>query len=106
MSIMPINESIKEIHDYIRTCRASARAEVQITEHTNNSTNRKGVNKNNKSTGVRNVCWVERENLYVVQMMKKGERFRQSFPANQFKEACEFAKNKRRELFGTYAGNG
>jgi hypothetical protein len=26
------------------------------------------------------------------------------FPANQFKEACEFAEKKRQELFGEYAG--
>jgi len=29
MSIMPINESINEIHEYMRTCHALACAEVQ-----------------------------------------------------------------------------
>ena len=75
-----------------------------ITEHTNNSTHRKGANRNN-NTGVRNVSYIERDNVYWVQFMKKGERFRWEFPGNQFKEACEFAEEKRKELFGEFAGN-
>ena len=79
---------------------------LYITEHTNNSTNRKGANKNNKTTGIRNVTYIEKENAYWVQFMRKGERFRWVFPVNQFDEACDFAEKKRKELFGEYAGKG
>lgn len=61
---------------------------------------RSRANKNNKSTGVRNVCYIEDENSYWVQIMKHGERFKWVFPADQFDEACEFVINKRIELFG------
>jgi len=38
--------------------------------------------------------------------MRKGERFRWIFPGSQFKEACDLAEKKRKELFGKFAGNG
>ena len=76
-----------------------------ITEQTNNSTNRSGANKNN-NTGVRNVSYMKKDNVYWVQIMKKGERFRWIFPVDQFQEACKFAKKKRKELFGEFAGKG
>lgn len=76
---------------------------LRRTESGKNSANRKGANiKNN--TGVRNVCYIERDNEYWVQMMKKGERFRWIFPVDQFEEACDFAIKKREELFGEFAG--
>jgi hypothetical protein len=80
------------------------RNNLRITESTNNSTHRKGANKNNKTTGVRNVCYIERDNKYVVQMMKEGERFKWDFPSDQFEEACEFAIKKREELYGEFSG--
>lgn len=76
-----------------------------VTEYTNNSTNRKGANKNNK-TGYRNVNYMKKDNVYWVQFMKKGKRYRWIYSADQFKEACEFAEKKRKELFGKFAGNG
>lgn len=60
---------------------------------------RSRANKNSK-TGVRNVSYIEDENSYWVQIMKHGERFKWIFPADQFDIACEFAINKRIELFG------
>jgi len=77
---------------------------LRITESTKNSSHRKGANKNNKSTGVRNVCYVERDNKYIVQMMKEGERYSWDFPVDQFEEACAFAIAKREEIFGEFAG--
>jgi len=76
---------------------------LRITNKGKNDQHRSGANKNN-NTGVRNVSYIERDNVYWVQMMKKGERFKWSFPANQFDEACKFAEKKRKELFGKYAG--
>ena len=89
-----------EDYDSLNNCKYNLR----LTTMGLNDQHRSGANKNNKSTGVRNVCWVERENIYVVQMMKKGERYRWVFPSDQFEKTCEFAKKKREELFGEYAG--
>lgn len=77
---------------------------LYIVDKNNNSSNRKGANKNN-NTGVRNVSYIERDNVYWVQFMRKGKRFRWVFPSDQFKEACEFAEIKRKEIFGDFAGN-
>ena len=81
---------------------------LRIVEPSNNSANRKGANSNNK-TGVRNVHLINRyggKQIYMVQIMRKGERFSWEFELNQFDEACKFAEEKRKELFGKYAGNG
>lgn len=74
-----------------------------ITEHTNNSTNRKGANKNS-GTGVRNVNYGSDRKEYWVQFCKEGVRYKWIFPLNQFKEACQFAEIKRKEIFGEFAG--
>lgn len=80
------------------------KSQLRVTEYANNSSNRKGANSNNKTTGVRNVCYIKDENIYRVQIMKKGQRYMWEFSSNQFEEACEFAKKKREELFGEFAG--
>lgn len=72
---------------------------LEVTTYSRNLQIRGGANKNN-NTGVRNVSYIKSDNAYYVQMMKNGERFFKRFPANQFKEACEYAKQKRIELFG------
>lgn len=82
------------------------KSQLRIAESADNSSNRKGANKNNKTTGVRNVTYIKQDNVYWVQFMKQGERFRWIFPADQFDKACEFAKEKRKELYGEFAGNG
>jgi hypothetical protein len=89
-------------YDSLNNCKYNLRT----TSVGLNDSHRSGANKNNKSTGIRNVTYVERDNIYVVQIMRKGERFRWVFPTDQFEEACEFAKNKRQELFGEFAGEG
>lgn len=81
------------------------KSNLRVTTHANNSSNRKGANKNS-NTGVRNVSYIKSANCYYVQMMKNGKRFCWAFPADQFKEACKFAGTKRKELFGEYAGKG
>ena len=88
-------------HDSLNNMKSNLR----VVEAGNNSANRKGANSNSK-TGVRNVNWIEKENRYLVQIMKDGERYKWDFPANQFEEACKFAEKKRKEIFGEYAGNG
>lgn len=77
---------------------------LRVTKATNNSTNRKGANKNS-GTGVRNVNYGgNNKSEYWVQFCKEGERYKWVFPLDHFKEACEFAEKKRQELYGKYSG--
>ena len=78
---------------------------LRSTAYNNNSSNRKGANKNSK-TSVRNVCYNGEKTEYWEQFMRKGERFKWIFPLDQFEEACKFAKIKRKEIFGEFAGEG
>jgi hypothetical protein len=76
---------------------------LYVTQHTNNSTNRKGANKNS-GTGVRNVNYGSDKSEYWVQFCKEGVRYKWIFPLDQFEEACKFAKKKRKEIYGEFAG--
>lgn len=77
---------------------------LRVSEKANNSSNRKGANKNS-GTGYRNVNFGGRNHSeYWVQFCKDGKRFKWIFPLNQFKEACTFADKKRIEIFGEFAG--
>jgi len=78
---------------------------LRVVEAGNNSANRKGANKNN-GTGVRNIFWSKRENCYYVSIMKNGIPHKKKFEVDEFEKAKEFAKEKRKELFGEYAGKG
>ena len=75
------------------------KSKLLISNDTLNLKNRKGANKNS-GTGVRNVHWIEKHNEYWIQIMKDYVRYKWVFPADKFKEACEFARQKRIELFG------
>ena len=102
--VMDVTDPEIEVdHEYHDTLD-NRKYNLRKTESGKNSANRKGANINN-NTGVRNVCYIEDEDSYWVQMMKEGERFRWVFPADQFDEACLFAIKKREELFGEFAGN-
>jgi len=79
------------------------KSNLRVIEAHKNASNRKGANKNS-STGVRNVNYSESGNCYLVQFMKKGERFCWYFSKDKFEEACKFAEDKRKELFGRYGG--
>jgi hypothetical protein len=78
---------------------------LRVTSNSKNNQHRKGVNSNSKS-GVRNVNYIKQSNEYWVQLMKNGERYKWVFSVNEFDKACEFAKKKREELFGEFAGTG
>lgn len=41
-----------------------------------------------------------------MQFQKDGERYRWEFPTSEFDEACKFAEEKRKEIFGEFAGSG
>lgn len=73
---------------------------LEETTYSKNLQHRKGANINNKTTGIRNVTYIKKENVYWVQFCKNYQRYKWVFPIDQFKEACEFAEKKRIELFG------
>ena len=76
---------------------------LRIIYNRDNTKHKRGANKNSK-TGVRNVHWIEKERIYKVQIMKNYIRYAWDFAESQFEEACKFAKKKREELFGEFAG--
>ncbi len=79
---------------------------LRITNVPDNSKNRENRNRNNKS-GYRNVCWMKSENAWVVQLSINGVNTRLAkFPKDKLKEAGEFAEQKRKEIYGEYAGLG
>ena len=81
------------------------KSNLRIIPDANNSTNRKGRNKNNKS-GYRNVSWNKDENRWVVQLQVNGKNsVLAKFPENQLEEAGKFAELLRQEYYGEYAGN-
>jgi len=78
------------------------KSKLLISNDNLNLQNRKGANKNS-GTGVRNVHLITKYGVkqeYWVQIMKNGEKFKWEFGLNEFDEACEFARQKRIELFG------
>jgi hypothetical protein len=106
MSRFIVDAQDDEVVDHIDHDTMNNKKEnLRVTKFIKNVANRKGANSNNK-TGVRNVNYIEKLDEYWVQIMKNGVRYRWIFPGDQFKEACEFAEIKRKEIFGEYAGNG
>ena len=80
---------------------------LRRTEKKKNLQHRKGAN-SNSTTGVRNVHLItgyKDKQYYKVQIMKDGIHHVWDFALNEFKEACKFAEQKRKELFGEFAGN-
>lgn len=74
-----------------------------ITRESNHK-NRNGKNSNNKS-GYRNVCWVEREQRYYVQLQVEGKNtVLGKFKANELEEAGKFAEEMRQKYYKEYAG--
>lgn len=75
------------------------KANLRILTKDENNLHRKGANSNNK-TGVRNVHWINKEHCYKVQFSINYKPYVWKFLESQFKEACEFAEKKRKELYG------
>lgn len=97
--IMNVTDKTYRVDHINHNTMDNRKSNLKVTTQQINLLNRKGANKNN-NTGVRNVSYIEQNNEYWVQIMKKGERYKWVFQANQFEEACQFAEIKRNELFG------
>jgi hypothetical protein len=95
-----------QVVDHIESKKTldNRKSNLRVAEACNNSSNRKGANKNS-GTGHRNVNYGSYKREYLVQFCRRGERFKYVFPLSQFQEACDFADMKRVELFGEFAGN-
>lgn len=78
---------------------------LRVTNVPDNCKNRR-LSKANKS-GYRNVCWIESEGKWVVQLQVDGKNTRLgAFPYNQLEEAGKFAKKMREKYYGEFAGIG
>ena len=78
------------------------RENIRITTDFYNTKSRKGKNKNNTS-GYRNVGWDKRTNDWMVQLQDNGKNtVWRGFKTPE--EAAEFARIKRKELYGEFAG--
>ena len=78
---------------------------LRVVPDKNNSTNRRSRNSNNKS-GYRNVSWSKSENMWLVQLqVNKKNTVLWKFPKDQLEEAGKFAEEKRKELYGEFAGH-
>ena len=83
-------------------CLDNRRENLRIVLDTNNSKNRRGKNCNNKS-GYRNVSWSKGYNKWIVQMqINKKNTLLGTF--DDVHEAGRFAEEKRKELYGEFAG--
>lgn len=88
-------------HNTLNNCKSNLR----ITINKKNIRHRKGANSNSQ-TGVRNVHRITgyKTDFYKVQIMKDGVSYTKDFNLDKFDEACKYAKIKRKELFGEFAG--
>lgn len=100
-----MNAKENEVVDHINhDTLCNEKHNLRVIAQRNNTTNRKSKNKNNKS-GFRNVCWVQRDHQWVVQLQINGKRKRLgSFPYEKLEEAGVFAEEMRRKYYGDFAG--
>jgi hypothetical protein len=105
IEIMNADFSKGEYVDHIFHNRLDNRKKnLRVIQNDQNSTNRKGKNKNNKS-GYRNVS--KRGKWWVVQLQIEGKNtVLKKFPLDQLKEAGEFAEKMRRKYYREFAGTG
>ena len=85
-------------------CLDNRKENLRIVLDTNNSKNRRGRNSNNKS-GYRNVSWSKSYGKWIVQMQINKKNTRLGV-FDDVHEAGKFAEEKRKELYGEFAGRG
>ena len=77
---------------------------LRIVEDSNNLTNRRSRNSNNKS-GYRNVCWSKSESKWLVQLQINGKNTVLG-KFDDVDEAGRFAEEMRQKYYGEFAGKG
>jgi hypothetical protein len=68
-----------------------------------NDKNREGCNSNNKLK-LRNICWLEQEQCYCVQLQVNKKNTRWKFGKDELDEAILFAEEGRKKYYKKYAG--
>lgn len=86
-----------EDHDSLNNRRSNLRVSNDLL----NIKNRKGANKNNISTGVRNVCYYKGKYLVQIQVDGKNKCLGKF---DDIEEARIFAEEMRKKHYGKYAG--
>lgn len=88
-------------HDTLNNTKENLR----VISHSDNSTNRKSRNSNNKS-GYRNVCWSKSEKKWLVQLsVNKKNTVLGKFEHEDLDEAGKFAEKMRQKYYGKFAGS-
>lgn len=101
MNMEDENEWVDHINHKPRDNRKENLRPISISD---NSRNRKTRNRNNKS-GYRNVSWSKKEKKWLVQLQVDGRnKVLGKFLEDQLEEAGKFAEQKRKELYGAFAG--
>lgn len=100
--IMDVNDN--RVVDHINHDTLDNRkSNLRVISHSNNATNRKSRNKNNKS-GYRNVCWDGYK--WVVQLSINGKNTHLGrFDYEDLDKAGKFAEEMRQKYYGEFAGN-
>ena len=82
----------------------NTKSNLRVISHSNNSTNRKSRNKNNKS-GYRNVSLDKRSNMWIVQLsINKKNTCLGKFEYDELDKAGQFAEEMRQKYYGEFAG--
>lgn len=92
------------IHHRNHNTLDNRRINLESTTNQNNSMDRNGQNSNSKS-GYRNVCWIEKQKVWRVQLQINGKNTR----LGDFKDvdkAGNFAEEMRLKHYGRYKGKG
>lgn len=77
---------------------------LRVLSNKENLTNRNGKNNNNKS-GYRNVCWVNKEHKWLVQLQVDGvSTVLGRFEKDDVEAAGEFAERMREKYYGKFKG--
>jgi len=77
---------------------------LRLTVQNKNLKHRNGKNKNNKS-GYRNVCWIEEDQRWFVQLQVNGKNtVLGRFKIDELEEAGKFAEEMREKYYGKFKG--
>lgn len=99
-----MNAEGKDVDHINNNTLDNRKANLRISEHKNNTTNRHGRNSNNKS-GYRNVCWSKSEKKWLVQLQIDGKGVcLGKFQYDELEQAGKFAEEMRQKYYGEYSG--